>query len=207
MESPPFGTLPRGRHHLTREQVAASQRERLLQGMVEVVAEKGYAHCSVADVLKRARVSRETFYQHFADRHACFLAAYALAADLLIDVVAGAAAGTPPADRFAAALDAYLRALAADGPRARVFLLEIYAAGPDAAVRRFEVQRRFVELVGAMLLADERWARLPDPGFACRMLIGGISALVSGRVAAGEHAALPELHAPIVAHVRSLLER
>ncbi|MFC0040801.1 TetR family transcriptional regulator [Actinomadura rayongensis] len=201
-----YGPLPRGRHHLTRAQVAESQRERLFQGMTEIVAEKGYAACSVAEVLKRARVSRETFYEHFADKQACFLAAYQRAADRILDVVAHAvAADGPPLDRFDRALAAYLAELAEDGPRARVYLVEVQAAGPAAAARRSVVQGQFVALVSPVLLADERWRGLPDPAFACRMLIGGIASLVSARVATGRYAALPELHRPITAHVRSLV--
>ncbi|WP_019633510.1 TetR/AcrR family transcriptional regulator [Actinomadura atramentaria] len=201
-----YGTLPRGRHRLSREQVAASQRDRLFQSMTELVAERGYARCSVADVLKRARVSRETFYELFADKQSCFLGAYQRAADRILAAVAAALAGDgPPLDRFDRALRVYLEELAGDGPRARVFLLEVHAVGPDAAAHRYAVQRGFVELISDLLLADDRWRRLPDPAFACRMLVGGIAGLVSGKVATGEHAALPALRPSIVDHVGSLL--
>jgi len=41
--------LPRGRHGLSREDVARSQRERLLRAMAEAVSELGYANTPVAD--------------------------------------------------------------------------------------------------------------------------------------------------------------
>ena len=68
-------TLPRGRHAATREIVWTSQRERLLEAMAGVVADKGYARVAVADVIDHAGVSRKTFYEHFANKEACFLAA------------------------------------------------------------------------------------------------------------------------------------
>lgn len=209
MESDGYPSLPRGRHHLTRAQVSASQRERLLQGMTDAVGEKGYARTTVADVLKRARVSRETFYEHFTDKQACFLAAYQAAADRIAGVVtdALAAPGEPVMRRLEGGLRAYLGELAADAGAARMYLLEIYAAGPAAAALRFRVQRAFMELLDGLLVEDERFRALPDPEFACRMLVGGIATLVSGKVALGEHAALPKLCAPILAHVRALLER
>ncbi|MBW8483038.1 TetR/AcrR family transcriptional regulator [Actinomadura parmotrematis] len=209
MEPPGYTTLPRGRHRLTREQVAASQRDRLLHGMIEVVADQGYARSSVADVLKRARVSRETFYEHFTDKRHCFLDAYQRAAGEMVAVVAAAvedAAGGTPLERFSAGLTAYLAGLARDGARARVFLLEIYAAGPEAALERYAVQRRFIGIITTLLLSDPRWRRLPDPEFACRMVVGGIAGLVSGKVADHRTDELPELHGPIVEHVRALLD-
>ncbi|TDB85575.1 TetR/AcrR family transcriptional regulator [Actinomadura sp. KC216] len=209
MDSDGFPSLPRGRHHLTRAQVSASQRDRMLQGMTQAVGEKGYARTTVADVLKRAHVSRETFYEHFADKQACFLAAYQAAADRIEGVVteALAAPGEPVMGRLEQALYAYLRELAADGGAARMFLLEIYAAGPAATALRYTVQRGFVEVVAGLLGEDERFRRLPDPEFACEMLIGGVASLVTGMVAMGQHAALPKLCTPILAHFRSLLDR
>lgn len=203
------GSLPRGRHHLSREQVRASQRLRLLEGMTAAVGERGYARTTVADVLKRAHVSRETFYENFADKQECFMSAYEHAADRILGVVNEAlrARDEPALGRLERALHAYLRELAADAAAARTFLLEIYAAGPAAAALRYRVQRRFTEVVDGLLAEDERFRALPDPEFACRMLIGGIASLVSAHVALGEHAALPALCAPILGHVRSLLDR
>ncbi|XRQ06805.1 TetR/AcrR family transcriptional regulator [Actinomadura welshii] len=207
MDSDGFTSLPRGRHHLTREQVAASQRDRLLHGMTQAVGEKGYARTSVADVLKRAHVSRETFYEHFTDKQACFLAAYEASADRFMRVVndALAAREEPLLVRLEGALCAYLRELAADGSAARTFMLEIYAVGPAATSLRYRVQRGFIEIIGGLLAEDERFRALPDPEFACRMLVGGVASVVTGKVATGQHAALPKLCAPILAHFKSLL--
>ncbi|MBO2452939.1 TetR/AcrR family transcriptional regulator [Actinomadura barringtoniae] len=207
MDSPGFDALPRGRHQLTREQVAASQRQRLLQGITEVVAEKGYVHTSVADVLKRAHVSRETFYEHFTDKQDCFLAAFETSAELLLGAVTDAVGPPelPALERFDQVLTHYLDGLAADSARARTFLLEVYAAGPAAASRRHEIQRQFVQLMLRVLLDDRGWRDLPDPEFAAQMVVGGVAAMVTGKVAAGDHAALPGLRGPIMAHVRSLM--
>lgn len=207
MESDGFTSLPRGRHKLTREQVAASQRERLLQGMTQAVGEKGYTRTSVADVLKRARVSRETFYENFADKQACFLAAYEASAERYLRVVddALAARDEPVMARLEGALRGYLRELAADASAARTFLLEIHAVGPAATALRCRVLDGFIELIDGLLAEDERFRALPDPKFAVRMLLGGVASLVTGQVAMGRHATLPKLSAPILAHVRSLL--
>ncbi len=85
--------LPRGRHGLSREQVEASQRLRLMRAMAEVMAEKGYARTSVADILRRARVSRETFYELFDSKQDCFMSAFEQAYAHILDAV------TPTAER------------------------------------------------------------------------------------------------------------
>jgi AcrR family transcriptional regulator len=208
VDSDGFPTLPRGRHHLTRAQVSASQRDRLLQGMTRAVAENGYARTSVADVLKRAHVSRETFYENFADKQECFLAAYQAAADRIVGVVREALDATdgPVLVRLEHAVHAYLRELSADGDAARMFLLEIYAAGPEAAALRHTAQQGLIALVDRLLTEDERFRRMPDHEFASKMLVGGTASLVTGAVAMGQHASLPNLCAPILTHVRSLLE-
>ena len=77
--------LPSGRHGLPRETVAASQRARMIDAMAAVVAEKGYAATTVADVVERAGVSRRTFYEQFADKEACFLAAYEVGLAVVLD--------------------------------------------------------------------------------------------------------------------------
>jgi AcrR family transcriptional regulator len=120
-------TLPRGRHNLTREQVRSVQRERILAGMVQALAENGYARTTVADVISRSHTSRETFYEHFANKEACFLAAYEQAVDELTGAMrasfaqGGAARARErgrgadqgrPASGFERALGAYLEAMA-----------------------------------------------------------------------------------------------
>ena len=67
--------LPSGRHGLSREHVVRSQRLRLLGAAVAVAGTDGYAAMTVSAVLARANVSRKTFYEQFADREHCFLAA------------------------------------------------------------------------------------------------------------------------------------
>src|SRR3712207_4871654 len=100
--------LPRGRHAAPREVVWQSQRDRLLAAMADAVAEKGYAKASVADVIERAGVSRKTFYEHFANKEECFLAASDAGDDLLLAAINDAVAATLP--DWQAALDAGARA-------------------------------------------------------------------------------------------------
>src|SRR3984885_14051990 len=65
--------LPRGRHKLSRDEVLASQRGRLLRAMEELVGALGYESTTVPQVIKAARVSTATFYRFYADKGHCFI--------------------------------------------------------------------------------------------------------------------------------------
>jgi AcrR family transcriptional regulator len=153
--------LPRGTHGLDRSLVAASQRARLLEAVGRVVAEKGYAAATIEDVVRDAGVSKKTFYEHFSDKLDCFLAAYEAASDELLAHVRAAQEG---ADgewlvRTRAGIHAYLRWLAAEPALARVFLIEIAAAGPAALELRERMRDRYAdrmrELQSPNTVADE----------------------------------------------------
>ena len=62
--------LPRGPHRLSREQVANHQRERILAAMIAAAGTKGYGSTTIGDITRRARVSRDTFYEQFANKEA-----------------------------------------------------------------------------------------------------------------------------------------
>jgi AcrR family transcriptional regulator len=198
--------LPRGRHKLTREQVTSAQRDRMLRGMADAVAERGYAATTVADVLRRGGVSRETFYEQFSGKQDCFLATLDRSGELLIAVIRAQLEGTEgsPLERFDRGLRIYLDALAAESTVAVVALLESLAAGEPARRHRFAIQERFVDAVAANFAGDPAWQRLPDPVFAARTLVGGISSMVTSTLAAGRPTDLPALHAPMMALLRAL---
>jgi len=198
-ESDVVQQLPRGRHRLSREQVLASQRGRMLAAMAEAVAEKGYVRTAVADVIERAGVSRETFYEHFSDKEDCFLAAYDTGVEALLEVMGDAVAGSRagPEKRLDRVLSAYFAGLAAEPAFARAFLIEVYAVGPRALERRAELQQRFVAMM-AEIFGLESASRGSSERFACEALVAAISSLVTSRVGAGRLDELDELRAPLV---------
>src|SRR4051812_29126312 len=96
--------LPSGRHSLSREQVLASQRGRMLEAMASATAEKGYVHTTVGDVVKRAGVSRETFYEQFSGKEDCFIAAFDAGVEEVLETMAASLredSGDADADPFA----------------------------------------------------------------------------------------------------------
>lgn len=120
---PPADRLPSGRHGLPPEEVARHQRARLLRAVTDVVGQGGYGTAAVEAVISRAGVSRRTFYVHFRDRQAVFLAAYDEAVDAIAgDVAAAWNAATGAANAATGTTDA---AGGAAGP--------VPAAGPAPA--------------------------------------------------------------------------
>ncbi len=195
--------LPRGRHGLSRDQVRASQRGRMLAAVAASVAEHGFASMTVADVIKRAGVSRETFYEQFADKEEAFLAALDAGADGMIAFL-GAALETPAADpieRLDHTLTAYLATLAAAPAYAKAFLIDAYGAGDAAIARRIDLQQRFVDLM-ADALSIEPGAQ--DDRFACEALVAAVSSLVTARIGAGRADELPDLRVPLIDLARRL---
>jgi AcrR family transcriptional regulator len=198
--------LPRGRHQLTREQVEETQRIRIFLAMADAMAEHGYVGTSVAKVLAGAGVSRETFYQLFDGKLECFLAACDFVGDALVGhlaaTVSGGAAQQTAIERFDRTLTAYLDALASAPALARLFLVEVHAAGPEAMARRAALQRRLADAMAALL-----GARTDGDRFACQVVVAATSAMVAGPLVAGDTDALRALGPPILDHVRRLFDR
>lgn len=136
--------LPRGRHKLDPQLVAASQRQRLLEAIVELVAEKGYPEVTIGDIVSRAGTAKRTFYDHFADKLECFLAALEGITDTLVAASARlfAVSGTVR-ERCEYSMRGYLELLVSMPNTAKVFYLEAVAAGPESVTRRHAVHLKF----------------------------------------------------------------
>jgi AcrR family transcriptional regulator len=183
---------PRGRHGLPPEVVSRSQRDRLLEATMRVVAAKGYAPTTVADLTREAGISRTTFYELFAGKEACFLAAYDDAVDQLVRRISAAyEAEDRWPDRARAGLAALLEGLAADPAQARLALVDVAAAGPAA-------QRRFRAAVQRLTpFFDEGRDFAPGgralPANVSRMAAGAVVGLVADELVAGRSGELPNL--------------
>lgn len=192
MPADELGPLPAGRHGFSREQVAHHQRERLIAGLAEAVAEKGYAAVTLSDIVHHAKVSRRVFYANFEGKEQCFLAAFEVVVDHLRELIAEAVVGIDRwPERAVATTRAVLVFLAAEPDLARLCLVESRAAGPAVTVR-------FNEAVGEMapLLRNGRaerpeGERLPDS--TEDSTIGALVSLTYRKVAAGEAGQLPDL--------------
>jgi AcrR family transcriptional regulator len=206
--------LPRGRSRLPAPDVQASQRERLLRATVAAIADKGYPKVTVADIVRRAKVSRAAFYLHFRSREDCFLAASRRGGELLFDAVTQAAHATkddaPDEDVLRAGIRAFLRFLADEPAFARVFYIDMPAAGPVAVEQLQAAGFRFAELNAKWhrhaRARHPEWPVVPDEAY--QALSGATTELVRSWVSAGKSEALPELADTLVAvHLAVLAAR
>jgi AcrR family transcriptional regulator len=206
--------LPRGRNRLPQPDVRASQRERLLRSVLAAVAESGYLAVTVADIVRRARVSRVAFYAHFADKEDCFLAATAEGRDLMVArIVADTRAlpaDAPDDEVLRVAFRAYLAFLAGEPAFARVFYIHMPTAGPRAVDRLDAAQARFADLTRRWhRRARERHPQWPSvPPEAYLALAGAMAQLVRSMVRTSRTDALPELEETLVSlHLAVLAAR
>src|SRR5262245_20001052 len=182
--------LPRGRHGLPPEEIAESQRRRILEAMVEVVSERGYPSTRVVDVIEAAGVSRKTFYELFADKEDCFLAAYDEAIGVLERATNRAYDADPEApwpDRLRAGLAAFLGLLTSEPAAAKFCIVDVLTAGPKALARRDAAVRQFTGFIDAG--RAESITELP--GITALSLAGGIYELLYGQIMHGASAYLP----------------
>jgi len=195
---PELARLPPGRHGLPREFVARNQRERLIAGLAEAVAENGYAGTTIAHITRHAAVSRRTFYEHFSSKDECFVSAYDTVMDELrrrVDEAFNGEKEWPQAIR--AGLAAMLDFLITEPHLARLSMVEALVAGPvvveryDAAIQGlvpyFEAGRkgRSEDVLAGLSPTTEE------------ALLGGIVSLISRRIFADRteelQALLPDL--------------
>jgi len=182
--------LPRGRHGLSREEVATQQRNRILAATVDVVAERGYPETRVVDIIKRAGVSRKTFYELFDDMEECFLQAFDIAAGALLYVTNQGYEQNPDApwaERVRLGLGNFLQIMADRPNAAKVCIVEVLAAGPKALARRDAVMRQFTSYIehGRSETTNEL------PGMTSLALIGGVYELLYSEILHGATAHLP----------------
>lgn len=171
-------------------------RERLLDAMIQAVAERGYDRTTVSRLLSRAEVPEAVFSEHFRDKHDCFIQAIdrviGRAESFAIELFAQAC---PWPERVSRGLKTLLTALADHPDAANVVFVEMLGAGPAACERHREALSLFADLLekGRELCIDSR--HLPKQ--TSEAIVGGIASIVHRRALQGKLAELPALHADL----------
>jgi AcrR family transcriptional regulator len=171
---------------------------RLVQAMIDTVGEKGYAATTVADVVGRARVSRKTFYEHFANKQECLLrSADLITAAALRHVESGLneSGRSSTSARTEAALGELFTAAIENPGALRVSVVELGAAGTAGIEQRERLLDRFERLIAQSLATGANGSGISDD--ALRAIVGGVNSVMYRRISAGETtklmAAIPDL--------------
>jgi AcrR family transcriptional regulator len=188
--------LPTGRHLIPRDFVTQNQRERMLLATAEVVAERGYQRTTIELIAKTARVALATFYEQFASKEECFLAALdesVVAAGAVFDELLDTELPWP--EQVAAGLEILLEMIASEEARAKLCLVEAQAAGGPALARYQAMLEKVAPKLREGRALNPRAERLPE-GLEVS-IAGGLAWLVHQRLVAGRTedlgALLPEM--------------
>jgi AcrR family transcriptional regulator len=181
-----------GRQQLPREFITRHQRVRIIAALALEISEQGYRQVTVSDIVKRAGIARNTFYENFGSKEDCFLAAQEFAMSTALErVVAAAGELEDWPRRVSAGLSAFLDYVVEEPALARTCMVEALSAGP-AAVRYYEEsQQAFISLFQLGRSVSPHGAALPET--LEEAIIGGVFWIVYQRLAVAETQAIREL--------------
>jgi AcrR family transcriptional regulator len=188
-----YPALPRGRHLLPRDYVDQYQRRRLVVAVAELAHEEGLAGVTVSGLADRARISRKTFYDYFANRDECLDYATEQAAAYLFESLEAAVPRQSADERIAAGVDALLGAVAAEPNLAELVLIHAPALGGERG-RRF--QEIAVEKIAALL--ESAVARKGAKARGAETIASAIIGVIACQLRRGEADRVGELTEEIV---------
>ncbi len=173
------------------------QRTRLVRAAVAVVDELGWSGVTVADIAVRARVSRRTFYDLFADREECLLAVFEdTVARVERDLAQAGLEGVSWVERIRSGLWRILWFLDCDPVLARVCVVQSARGSRRVLQAREDVLSRIASIVDEGRSQNARAALAPP--LTAEGLVGAALAILYKRLLNGEQAPLSDLHGELV---------
>jgi AcrR family transcriptional regulator/DNA-binding MarR family transcriptional regulator len=191
------------------------QRARMLDAMVRAACEKGAANVTVANVTRRAGVSRRTFYEIFDGSRDCLSAAVeealARARERVLPAYETASGGWR--GQIRAGLVALLGLFDEQPEMARLLIVEWLAAGPEGLERRRQVLERIASAVeeGRTLTGIPKGhtphrggeAKKSDgpPPLTAEGVVGAVLSVLHGRLVRSQSGRLIELTNPLMSTI------
>jgi AcrR family transcriptional regulator len=166
----------------------ASSRDRVLAGLAAALRERSYPEITVADVVRHARTSRRTFYEHFAGKQDCLVA---LLEEENKRTVASVAAAVNPRSSWKAqvrqAIEAWIAGVT-DDPGVQLCWIRVVPSLGDAArplLRR--TMTAFADLIRTLAASPELVSAgvTPPSPQETVMLLGGLKELIATTVEDG----------------------
>ncbi|MCO6010778.1 TetR/AcrR family transcriptional regulator [Actinoallomurus purpureus] len=167
---------------------AGGFRRRLLDGLAASIVEKGYRTTTIADIVRRARTSRRTFYEHFADKEACFVALLTDANTEMIRRISDAVDQRAPWNtQVRQAIEAWIACAESEPAIMLSWIRDVPSLGDAARRLQRDVLEAFVDTIQTFCDTDE-W-RAAGIGPLSRqlaiMLLGGLRELTATTVEDG----------------------
>lgn len=171
---------------------AEIQRNRIVAAAIRSTDEVGYANASIAHITSRARVSRRTFYELFADRDACMLAAFEDVLALIErDLIAAGLDRLPWRERVRGGLWTILSFLEREPAMANVCVVHSLQGDVKLLARREELLRRLASILDEGR-AQSAKAPLATP-LAAEGLVGAALSIVHTRLLRAQREPLTDL--------------
>ena len=155
----------------------ATPRQRLLDALATSIAEVGYAATTVGDIVQRARTSRRTFYDHFADREACLVALLTVINRQAIQAIsAGVDVSAPWEVQIRQAVESWVAFAESHAPVMLIWIRESPAFGPAARQLKLDVTEGYIRLIQGFSDSERLRAagHQPVPRHRAVMFIGGM---------------------------------
>jgi AcrR family transcriptional regulator len=169
-------------------EASAESRRRLLDGMAAAIGEHGFRESTVADVVRHARTSRRTFYEHFASRQDCFIALLRDANAAMIRQIAAAVDPRAPWEaQVRQSIEAWIASAQSRQAITLSWIREVSSLGDDARQLQRESLEAFIELIQTLNDTPELRAAgiVPPPRQFSIMLLGGLRELIATTVEDG----------------------
>lgn len=188
----------------TAESASQDPRERLLNAALEGVGDVGWANLTISDLVKRARVSKRTFYEHFSTKDECLFALFEAVSTEVLDELEAASQLVPiGSGRVDAGARFYLQLLQDDPQIVRTLFLELLAFGKNGWAVRRKVMRRFAAFL--MREINAAGANPPIDMNVAMVIVGGINEATLEALEEGRVDRLTDLVGPISRVVRGVI--
>lgn len=167
---------------------AGDFRRRLLDGMTASIVDVGFRATTIADIVRHARTSRRTFYEHFESREACFVALLTDAnANTVRQVTAAVDPAAPWEKQVRQAVEAWIACAESEPALTLAWIRDMPALGTAARPLQREMMEAFVVMVQTLCNTPE--LRAIGIGPVSRqlaiMLLGGLRELAATTVEDG----------------------
>jgi AcrR family transcriptional regulator len=163
-------------------------RQRLLDALAASIMADGYRGTTVADIVRRARTSRRTFYEHFSDKEACFVALLTDSnARMIREITAAVDQKAPWTSQVRQAVEAWIGCAESEPAITLSWIRDVPALGTAARKLQRDTMEAFATMIQTLCDTDE-WRSVrsePVSRPLAIMLLGGLRELTASTVEDG----------------------